>query len=111
MKAIQEMGVAELGRALDTKELSSVEATNHLLGRLAGHAELSAVLASDWQAVEQAAAGVPFREAYRAAAASADQAGTGRTPESSLAARVSPGAAADLRLNELRARWNGLKGV
>jgi argininosuccinate lyase len=62
-------------------------------------------------AVEQAAAGVPFREAYRAAAASADQAGTGRTPESSLAARVSPGAAADLRLNELRARWNGLKGV
>lgn len=62
-------------------------------------------------AVEQAAAGVPFREAYRAAAASADQAGTGRTPESSLAARVSPGAAADLRLNELRARWNGLKGI
>jgi argininosuccinate lyase len=62
-------------------------------------------------AVEQAAAGVPFREAYRAAAASADQAGTGRTPESSLAARVSPGAAADLRLNELRERWNGLKGL
>lgn len=62
-------------------------------------------------AVEQAAAGVPFREAYRAAAASADQAGTGRTPESSLVARVSPGAAADLRLSELRARWSGLKGI
>ncbi len=62
-------------------------------------------------AVEQAAAGVPFREAYRAAAASADRAGTGRTPESSLAARVSPGAAADLRLDELRARWDGLKGI
>ncbi|SDQ24224.1 argininosuccinate lyase [Pseudoxanthomonas sp. CF125] len=59
-------------------------------------------------AVEQAAAGVPFREAYRAAAASADQAGTGRTPESSLAARVSPGAAADLRLDELRKRWESL---
>jgi argininosuccinate lyase len=59
-------------------------------------------------AVEQAAAGVPFREAYRAAAASADQAGTGRTPESSLAARVSPGAAADLRLDELRNRWESL---
>ena len=56
-------------------------------------------------AVEQAAAGVPFRDAYRAAAASANQAGEGRTPESSLAARVSPGAAADLRLDELRARW------
>jgi argininosuccinate lyase len=59
-------------------------------------------------AVEQAAAGVPFREAYRAAAASADQAGTGRTPEASLAARVSPGAAADLRLGELRSRWESL---
>jgi argininosuccinate lyase len=59
-------------------------------------------------AVEQAAAGVPFREAYRAAAASADQAGAGRTPESSLAARVSPGAAADLRLDELRERWESL---
>lgn len=59
-------------------------------------------------AVEQAVAGVPFREAYRAAAASADQAGSGRTPESSLAARVSPGAAADLRLDELRERWDSL---
>ena len=60
-------------------------------------------------AVEQAAAGVPFRDAYRAAAATADQAGSGRTPESSLAARVSPGAAADLRLEELRNRWNELR--
>ena len=60
-------------------------------------------------AVEQAAAGVPFREAYRAAAASADHAGAGRTPESSLAARVSPGAAADLRLDVLRTRWESLR--
>lgn len=59
-------------------------------------------------AVEQAAAGVPFRDAYRAAAASANEAGEGRTPESSLAARVSPGAAADLRLEVLRDRWNAL---
>ncbi len=59
-------------------------------------------------AVEQAVAGVPFREAYRAAAASANEAGAGRTPESSLAARVSPGAAADLRLEALRERWNAL---
>ncbi|MGH8063290.1 MAG: argininosuccinate lyase [Pseudoxanthomonas sp.] len=59
-------------------------------------------------AVEQAVAGVPFREAYRAAAASANQAGEGRTPESSLAARVSPGAAADLRLDELRERWKAV---
>ena len=57
-------------------------------------------------AVEAAIAGVPFRAAYKAAAASADSAGEGRTPEGSLAARTSPGGAADLRLDELRARWN-----
>lgn len=55
-------------------------------------------------AIEQAVAGVPFREAYRRAADAAAEAGQGRTPESSLAARVSPGAAADLRLDELRKR-------
>lgn len=55
-------------------------------------------------AVEAAIAGVPFREAYKAAAASSDTAGQGRSPEASLAARVSPGAAADLRLDLLRAR-------
>ncbi len=59
-------------------------------------------------AVEQAVAGVPFRDAYRAAAISADAADEGRTPESSLAARVSPGAAADLRLDELRERWKAV---
>ncbi|MEO6518508.1 MAG: argininosuccinate lyase [Pseudoxanthomonas sp.] len=62
-------------------------------------------------AVEQAVAGVPFRDAYRAAAASANQAGEGRSPESSLAARVSPGAAADLRLQDLRARWTELQSA
>lgn len=56
MKALHEMGVAELGRALGAKEVSSVEAAKHLLGRLAGHAELNAVLATDPQALEQAAA-------------------------------------------------------
>ncbi|MDQ1093622.1 argininosuccinate lyase [Xanthomonas sacchari] len=61
-------------------------------------------------AVEAAVAGVPFREAYQAAAASADSAGQGRTPEGSLAARVSPGAASDLRLDELQARWHALGG-
>jgi argininosuccinate lyase len=55
-------------------------------------------------AIEQAAAGVPFRDAYRKAASATASAGEGRTPESSLAARTSPGAAADLRLDELRAR-------
>jgi argininosuccinate lyase len=59
-------------------------------------------------AVEAAVAGVPFREAYKAAAAASDTAGQGRTPEGSLAARVSPGAAADLQLDVLRARWDAL---
>ncbi|TDK22281.1 argininosuccinate lyase [Luteimonas aestuarii] len=61
-------------------------------------------------AVEAAVSGVPFREAYKAAAASADTAGRGRTPEGSLSARVSPGAAADLRLDELRGRLDALEG-
>ncbi len=55
-------------------------------------------------AVEASIAGVPFREAYKAAAASASSSGQGRTPETSLAARTSPGAAADLRLEDLRER-------
>jgi argininosuccinate lyase len=59
-------------------------------------------------AIEQAAAGVPFRDAYRAAAETAASAGDGRTPESSLAARVSPGAGDDLRLDELAERLGRL---
>ena len=59
-------------------------------------------------AIEQAVAGVPFRDAYRQAADAKPGAGQGRTPESSLAARVSPGGAADLRLDELRKRLGNL---
>jgi argininosuccinate lyase len=59
-------------------------------------------------AIEQAVAGVPFRDAYRAAAEAAQAAGQGRTPEQSLAARTSPGAHADLRLDALRARLDML---
>ena len=55
-------------------------------------------------AVDAAIAGVPFRDAYRAAAASSDSVGQGRTPEGSLAARTSPGAVVDLRLDVLRER-------
>ena len=59
-------------------------------------------------AIEQAAAGVPFREAYRRAADASAQVGQGRTPEASLAARTSPGAAADPQLDMLRARLDSL---
>jgi argininosuccinate lyase len=54
-------------------------------------------------AIEQAAQGVPFRDAYRTAAGATQSVGRGRTPEASLAARTSPGAHAGLRLGELRA--------
>jgi argininosuccinate lyase len=57
-------------------------------------------------AVELSAKGMPFREAYREAANPANWAE--RDPATSLAARVSPGAAGDLRLEELLARWRGL---
>jgi argininosuccinate lyase len=60
-------------------------------------------------AIEQAAAGVPFRDAYRAAAETAASAGDGRTPESSLTARTSPGAGHDLMLETLRARLSALR--
>jgi aspartyl-tRNA(Asn)/glutamyl-tRNA(Gln) amidotransferase subunit A len=41
------MGVAELGRALADRAVSSVELATHLLARLADHHELGTVLASD----------------------------------------------------------------
>ncbi|MGH8111225.1 MAG: lyase family protein, partial [Rhodanobacteraceae bacterium] len=59
-------------------------------------------------AIEQAAVGVPFRDAYLAAAEAAQESGRGRTPEQSLAARTSPGAHADLQLDELRTRLGAL---
>ena len=59
------------------------------------------------RAIELARAGTPFREAYRAAASDPlPQAGA--DPDASLAARTSPGGAADLRLDVLRARLAGL---
>jgi argininosuccinate lyase len=57
-------------------------------------------------AVDLAREGVPFREAYRQAADPARW--NGGNPEASLAARVSPGAAADPRLESLRARLQAL---
>ncbi|MEZ5463499.1 argininosuccinate lyase [Dokdonella sp.] len=59
-------------------------------------------------AIEAAVAGVPFRDAYRAAADSAATVGQDRTPESSIASRTSPGAGLDLRLDALRIRLEGL---
>jgi len=87
-----------------------------LLARLqwnesAMHAAIEPSMYATDVAIEAAVAGVPFREAYKQAAMSASEAGQGRTPQSSLAARTSPGGAADLRLDELRARLNDLNRV
>ncbi|TCV97168.1 argininosuccinate lyase [Luteibacter rhizovicinus] len=92
-----------------TNGLAALELLPDLLARMEWKAERMraaiepAMYATD-VAIEQAVAGVPFRDAYRAAAETAASAGDGRTPESSLAARVSPGAGYDLRLDALRAR-------
>lgn len=60
-------------------------------------------------AIEQAAKGVPFRDAYRAAADAIEHAGDGRNPEQSLAERVSLGSAANLGLDQLQARLDDLR--
>jgi aspartyl-tRNA(Asn)/glutamyl-tRNA(Gln) amidotransferase subunit A len=50
MKALHEMGVADLGRALAAKAVSSVEITTHLLARVAAHEQLGAWLCVDGEA-------------------------------------------------------------
>ncbi|GAA5081498.1 argininosuccinate lyase [Lysobacter panacisoli] len=60
-------------------------------------------------AVDLARQGLPFREAYRQAADPARWAQG--DPEASLAARVSPGASAELRLDALRQRLDALDGA
>jgi aspartyl-tRNA(Asn)/glutamyl-tRNA(Gln) amidotransferase subunit A len=50
MKALHEMGVAELGRALQAKQVSSTEITKHLLARVASHEQLGAWLCVDGDA-------------------------------------------------------------
>jgi argininosuccinate lyase len=57
-------------------------------------------------AVDLAKSGMPFRDAYREAADPARW--TGGDPAASLAVRVSPGAAGDLRLNLVQARLDAI---
>ncbi len=93
--------------------LAALELVPDLLARLAWNEDAMraaiepAMYATD-VAIEQAANGVPFRDAYRAAAESVTSAGAGRTPENSLAMRVSPGASGDLCLDVLAARLAAL---
>ena len=93
--------------------LAALELLPDLLARLAWNADRMraaiepSMYATD-AAIEAAAAGMPFRDAYRSAADAGASAGEGRTPEASLAARVSPGASGDLRLDTLRERLKAL---
>ena len=94
--------------------LSALELLPDLLERLrwnapAMRAAIEPSMYATDVAIEQALGGVPFREAYRRAAHDGDSAGQGRTPEGSLAARSSPGGAADLRLDEMRARLSAAR--
>ena len=92
------------GRGLAALELLPALLENLDWNRERMRAAIDAGMYATDVAVEQAAAGVPFRDAYRRAAGAVGSVGDGRSPEGSLVARVSPGAAADLRLDELRAR-------
>ena len=97
-----------------THGLAALELVPDLLQRMqwneaAMRAAIEPAMYATDAAIEQAAAGVPFREAYRVAAEQAGASGAGRTPERSLDERRSPGAAADPRLDELLGRWRELE--
>lgn len=63
MKALHEMGVAELGRAMATKEVSSDELTKHLLARVATQEHLGAWLCVDADAALAQASAADQRRA------------------------------------------------
>ena len=69
MKALHELGVAEIGSALAAKQVSSVELTKHLLARVAAHEHLGAWLCVDGEAaLQQAQAADAARAQGRAGA-------------------------------------------
>ncbi len=61
--ALEQMGVAELGRALSSRRLSSVELTKHLLARITAQHELGCFLHVDEAAALRAAAAADGRRA------------------------------------------------
>ncbi|MEZ5464380.1 MAG: argininosuccinate lyase [Lysobacteraceae bacterium] len=92
--------------------LSALELLPDLLRNLDWNADrISAALEPSMYAtdlaVELARDGMPFRDAYREAADPSRWAD--RDPQASLEARVSPGAAGDLRLDALRSRLDRLR--
>ena len=63
MKALHQMGVAELGRAMASAQFTSVEITKHLLARVATHEQLGALLCTDPDLALQQAAAADARRA------------------------------------------------
>jgi aspartyl-tRNA(Asn)/glutamyl-tRNA(Gln) amidotransferase subunit A len=63
MKDLHHLGVGELGRALADARVSSVELTEHLLGRLADHHRLGVLLGSDRNVAMQQARAADARRA------------------------------------------------
>ncbi|WP_457330055.1 Asp-tRNA(Asn)/Glu-tRNA(Gln) amidotransferase subunit GatA [Rhizobacter sp. P5_C2] len=63
MKDLHQLGAAELSRALDARQVSSVEATTHLLARVAAHAHLGAFLCVDAEGALRQAAQADARRA------------------------------------------------
>jgi len=90
--------------ALLPKLIRGIEFDKHRM-----RAAISPEMYATDRALELALAGVPFREAYREVGRSITEAPASdeRTPESSLAARVSLGACGALGLERLRARLDG----
>ena len=66
--ALHDLGVADLARALAEKQVSSVEVTSHLLGRIAAHAHLGAWLCVDADAALAQARAADARRAQGDAA-------------------------------------------
>jgi len=109
---LQTMAVQKNQRALQETErkLGLLKKWDRELENLAGPLlkpvdQLRGILATD-----MAKAGTPFRDAYRSVASDLSAPGA-RDIEASLAARVSPGATADLRLDEMRARLVAVHAV
>lgn len=91
--------------SLTALELSQDLIQTMTFNRTAMAAAIDPVLHSTDVAIDRVTReGVPFREAYRSPLTEEDL--TNRSPESSLAARVSPGACGDLQLEALKSRLN-----
>ncbi len=114
LQATKAPAIRAFGRGLEG--LALVPALVERLGYDAARmrAAITPELHATDRAIELSAQGVPFRDAYRQAAAEIGAAEGGlseRSPEASLAARVSLGGVGNLGLDRLRARLAALRAA